>query len=330
MPPRRSHAAAGARSCGIAVATTISSSERIAVRHRRRRATGRVAARPDRRPPRPAAPAALRRAPRTRGDRCCRRARRSRPARSPSTSTRSARSAGRRSSGCSAPTPSVSRSHDRRSRFVTTLPNRSMRDHDAVQHAVVERAASAGRAARSRRRAGRARKAARPSTATRRPAQTGRGLRTCGSPSGARSGARSARRLSSAASPQHGREHAVVGRDEPPVAGLGGQAAARGADARVDDDQKDRARREVPIRRRQLVRPRTAMSCGGRSCETSTSVTSGLIAEHHALHHARVMVACAEIGEEGNEGFAMSPWPPGVRRNSVRTACGTASRGCCS
>ena len=43
------------------------------------------------------------------------------------------------------------------------------------------------------------------------------------------------------------RQHAVVRRHEPVVAGVGGDAAARRADARIDDDQKDRAGRKVAI-----------------------------------------------------------------------------------
>ena len=53
---------------------------------------------------------------------------------------------------------------------------------------------------------------------------------------------------------EHERQHAVVGRHEPVVARFGGDAAPRRADARIDDDEKDRARRKVPVRRRQLER----------------------------------------------------------------------------
>ena len=53
---------------------------------------------------------------------------------------------------------------------------------------------------------------------------------------------------------EHRRQHAVVGRDEPVVAGLGGDAAARRADAGIDDDEEDRAGRKVAIARGELER----------------------------------------------------------------------------
>ena len=68
----------------------------------------------------------------------------------PRTSTRCARSSVPPTVSCTAPAPSVSLSHDRRSRFVTTLPNRSTRTTHAAQHRAVELAASAGRASGSR------------------------------------------------------------------------------------------------------------------------------------------------------------------------------------
>ena len=53
---------------------------------------------------------------------------------------------------------------------------------------------------------------------------------------------------------EDGRQHAVVGRDEPVVAGFGRDAAARRSDAGIDDDEKDRAGRKVAVRGRQLER----------------------------------------------------------------------------
>ena len=84
--------------------------------------------------------------------------------------------------------------------------------------------------------------------ATRRPARSDRALRTSGSPSAARTAARSARRRASAAcSCEDRRQHAVVGRDEPVVAGLGREAAARRSDAGIDDDEEDRAGGKVLV-----------------------------------------------------------------------------------
>ena len=53
------------------------------------------------------------------------------------------------------------------------------------------------------------------------------------------------------------RQHAVVGRHEPVVAGVGGDAAARRADAGIDDDEEDRCRPESSgTRRRARARRR--------------------------------------------------------------------------
>ena len=74
------------------------------------------------------------------------------------------------------------------------------------------------------------------------------------------------------------RQHAVVGRDEPIVAGVGGDAAAGRADAGIDDDEKDRAGWKVPVGGGELERA-ASTSCGGTSCVMSTSVDVGTDAE---------------------------------------------------
>jgi hypothetical protein len=46
---------------------------------------------------------------------------------------------------------------------------------------------------------------------------------------------------------KHETEHAVIRRDEAVPPALGGQGAAHGADAGIDDDQEHRVRREISI-----------------------------------------------------------------------------------
>ena len=53
---------------------------------------------------------------------------------------------------------------------------------------------------------------------------------------------------------KHRREHAVVRRHESIVADVGGDAAARRSDARIDDDEEDRAVRKIAIARGELER----------------------------------------------------------------------------
>ena len=75
---------------------------------------------------------------------------------------------------------------------------------------------------------------------------------------------------------EHRGQHAVVWRDEPVVARVGRDAPPRGTHARIDDDEKDGARRKVLVAGGQLERA-VSTSCGGMSWVMSTSVTSGQI-----------------------------------------------------
>ena len=82
------------------------------------------------------------------------------------------------------------------------------------------------------------------------------------------------------------REHAVVGSDEPIVARVGRNAAPRRSDARIDDDEKDRACGKVPVGGRELegagehvVRRHVVGDVDERDVGTDP--------ENHALHRRR-------------------------------------------
>ena len=151
--------------------------------------------------------------------------------------------------------PLVSRSHDRRSRLVTTLPKRSMRTTTPrstpssrfrarqVEHLEVGDRASEGRelnAALGQPSGGRREPiAAFERAADRRPRVAALGQLD---------------HLLWRCLEKDGRQHAVVRRDEPPITGLGDNPTALGPDARIDDDQENRAGRKVLIGRRQLQR----------------------------------------------------------------------------
>ena len=95
------------------------------------------------------------------------------------------------------------------------------------------------------------------------------------------------------------RQHAVVGRDESVVADVGGNAAARRADAGIDDDEEDGAGRKIAVARGELeragkhvVRGNVVADVDQRRIRTD--------AEHDALERAGVMIAGAEISEESD------------------------------
>ena len=74
---------------------------------------------------------------------------------------------------------------------------------------------------------------------------------------------------------EHRRQHAVVGRDEPVVAGFRRDAPPRRADARDRRRRGRSCRRESTDTRPRARARRPSTSCGGMSCEMSTSVASG-------------------------------------------------------
>ena len=100
---------------------------------------------------------------------------------------------------------------------------------------------------------------------------------------------------------QHRGQHAVVRRDEPVVAGFGGDAAPGAADARIDHGEENRAGGEVARRRGQLqgavedvVRRHVVGDVHERGIGTDV--------ENDPFHGARVVVAGAEVTEERDNG----------------------------
>ena len=100
---------------------------------------------------------------------------------------------------------------------------------------------------------------------------------------------------------EDGGQHAVVGRHERVVAGVGRDAAPRRPDAGIDDDQKNRAGGKILVGGRELERAGRATSCGG---DVVRDVDEGDVradAERDALHRAGVVVARAEVGEQSDD-----------------------------
>ena len=97
-------------------------------------------------------------------------------------------------------------------------------------------------------------------------------------------------------------EHAVVGPDEPVVADLGGQAAARRAHAGIDDGEEDGAGREIRVARGEQRARRPARRAAGMSWLMSTSVASGHTPSTTPFIAPDVVIARAEIGEQGDDG----------------------------
>ena len=99
---------------------------------------------------------------------------------------------------------------------------------------------------------------------------------------------------------EDGRQHAVVGRDERVVAGVGGDAAARRADAWIDDDEENRAGGKIAIGRGELERAAEHIVRGDvvRDVDQRHVRTDP---ERDAFHRACVVIARAEVGEHGDD-----------------------------
>jgi hypothetical protein len=106
--------------------------------------------------------------------------------------------------------------------------------------------------------------------------------------------------------PQDHREHAVVGRHEPVVAGVGRESAARRADAGIDDGDEDRAHRKVPVGAGQLQR-------AGRHVVRRNLVADvderrvGADAEDDPLHRAGVVIGGPEVRQQRDDGTHVTP-----------------------
>ncbi len=92
-------------------------------------------------------------------------------------------------------------------------------------------------------------------------------------------------------------QHAVVGRDEPVVARLGGNATPRRSDAGIDDGQEHRAGRKVAIGRGELQRALEHV-VGGDIMRDVDERRLGADAEDDAFHRAGVVIPGPEVAEE--------------------------------
>jgi hypothetical protein len=100
---------------------------------------------------------------------------------------------------------------------------------------------------------------------------------------------------------EHHGQHAVVGRHELVIAGVGGDAPARGADARIDHREEHGAGRKVAIRSGQfegagehVVRGNLVRDINERRVRANR--------QRDPLHRAGIVIARPEVGQQGDDG----------------------------
>jgi hypothetical protein len=95
-------------------------------------------------------------------------------------------------------------------------------------------------------------------------------------------------------------QHAIIGRHEAIVAGVGRDAAARRADAGVDDHQEDGAGRKIAVRCGEFERAAEHIM-RGHVVRDVDERRVGANPQRHTLHRAGVVIARAKVGEQGDD-----------------------------